>query len=199
MDSIVDKDFINNYRFAQNLNCTSDELMPDYFWLNNTDWARERYQHDGSISIEEAYSLYGSGMFIRMTRSEANELTDNYIANHVVRLKIDLNRNCLCIKVDDEKDWLYSPALHENKDPFEILLYAFSNPNKRITREELFNEKGIDVKKKYLKSQVFSDNGAVKALSQTQLLDLEKKWLMVRKVAKLTTNELNKLKSVFKF
>lgn len=150
MDSIVDKVFINNLRSVQNPNYVPDESMPDYFWLNNTDWASEYYQHDGTISVEEAYSLYGSGIFIRMTRDEASELTNDYINNRVVKLKIDLSRNRLCIKADDEEDWLCSPALHEDRPPFKILCYAFNNPNRKISRDELYNKAGIDVRKKYL-------------------------------------------------
>lgn len=198
MDTIVNREFIDNYRSTQNPNYIPDESIPKFFWMNSTDWAYKHCQLDGRIGIEKVYNLDKGAVYIRMTKDEAAELNGTYIANHIVQLEIDMNRNRLRIKVDNKGGWLYSSSLHEDSNPFKIICYAFKNSNRRITREELFEKEGIDVRNKYLKSQVFSDNEAVKSLSQTQLLDLEKEWLILKKAARLTAKELNNLKSVFR-
>lgn len=198
MDSIIDAKFIKNFRSVQDPKYMQSETMPNFFWLNSTDWAYKYMQLEGAIDIEKAYSMYGSAVFINMTTEEAKRLSDDYIDDHVVQLGIDTNRNCLYIKIDKKRGCLYSPALHEDKPPFKILCYAYANHNKKISREELFTKQKIDVRDKYLKSQIFSDNGAVRALSQTPLIDLDKDYILVRKIAKLTSSELAELRKFFK-
>ena len=187
--------FVNKYRSIQNPNYESDNPTPKLLWANHTDWAYKSCQLDGRISIKDAYATDGGKYFIRMTTDEAKEIINAHVANHTVQLGLNTNRNCLCIKIDNEGDWINFPSLHEDKDPFKILAFAFKHPNRKITREMLHESKIADVRNKYLKTQVFSDNSTVKALSQSSLLDLDKNFILVRKNVTITADELDELKA----
>lgn len=197
-DEIVNREFFDNLRSSINPKYVPDESAPAYFWWRNKPWARKSCQLGGLIPVKMAYELDKGALYIRMTKEEAKSLNNSYNADHVVQLAIDENRTRLGIRVDKHRDWLYSASLHEEKAPYQILCYAFKKPEMKITRDELFDKTRIDVRDRYLGSQVFSDNGTVKALSRTPLLELDKEWILLKKAAKLTTNQLDILKTVFK-
>ncbi len=195
MDCIVDSGFIHNYRASQNPKYAPDKSMPKYFWSNNTDWAREVCQLNGFISIERAYSLDNGAIYIKMTEKDMENLMYKYTASRIVQLKIDKDRNCLSIKIEDG-NWLHSPALHEDRIPFKILSYAHEKPGQRISRQ-LLEREGINVGKKYLKTQVFGNNRTVEILSLTPLLDLDRDYIIFRRKAMLTVGQVKKLREVF--
>lgn len=200
-DGIIDIDYIVSVEFTNNCRTTFEPNLPlietdrPFFWAKQKDWAYETYQLKGLISIEYCYKqLHGIPM--RMTRNDIDYINSAYRVSHTIQLKLDENHLCLSLKIDQEP-WRRLPPLHDDKPPFQILRYAYNHHDKIIDRDELIKN-GINVKGKYLRTQVFSDNNTVQALSPL-LLKLEKDSIMfITDPVKLTLNELNKLKTKLK-
>lgn len=197
-DSIVDAEFINNFRSSQDPSYIPNKSMPKYSWLNNTTWAWEYLQLNGAISIERTYEIHGGGLFIRMTIEEAKKLDDEYLRNKAVSLKFDVNNRCLCIKLGENQDWKNLPALHDESLPYKILHFAWERAGKRVTLQEMFEAGIISERdsKKYMTS-IFQRNNAVNALNP-KLLELGTDRIIFRKKASYTPDEFDVLTNKLK-
>ena len=198
MDSIVNTEFINNYRLVQDPNYVPDDTVPPYYWLNHTDWAYEHFQLGGRISIEEAYDSEGSAMYIRMTIDEATELRNKYIDDHKVQLRLSTDSHRLYIKIDDNQDWNSLPTLHSDTVPYKVIECAWRYPGKTISLKQMLKAKIIDeaTSKGYM-SAIFLKNRTVKAL-HPKLIELDTNSITLRKSAVYTYDELYDLRVALK-
>ena len=196
MDFIVDVEFINKVRSAMGPNTPPLKSDKRFYWLNNTDWAYETYQLNGLKSIEEACSDCGGKICINMTEGDIENINYAYKASHIIEAWIDKNNYCLCISFDHGEKHNFQ-SLDPDKAPLKILRYAcYMCPNKEVNRKEL-HKRGIITEaasKKSLKTQVFSDNGPVKALNPL-LIEIDNDKIIFRRSKNITLAELEGLKS----
>lgn len=193
-DVIINTGFIDNLRISQNSNYVPDKSMPKFYWLNGTTWAYEDLQLGGKISAEKIYELNDGGLFIRMTEGEAKKITENYIANKIVYLKIDADECCLCLKIGKDQNWVNISTLHDGSLPYKVLFYAWQNANKKVTLQEMLKAGIISSTdaKRYMTS-IFQRNTPVKVLSP-KMLELGTNSIIFRDKANYTTDEINALK-----
>ena len=194
MDYIVNVEFLNNLRSVTNSDIPLIESKEKFFWANQKKWAYEFYQLDGEIELEKVYEKYKSGVFIRMTKDDIAYIKKNYRASHIMQLALDRKRSCLKIKFDQD-DWVFLTTLDATKAPYRILDYAYRHAGHAVKMSELL-EAGIITEKesgKYMKSQMFSDNGTVQALD---LLTTNE--ITFVKVRKITPAKLETLKTDLK-
>lgn len=165
MDSIVSAEFINNYRLSQNPDYVIDEKMPKYFWFNRTDWAYKNFQFNGRLSIEEAYNLSGGSIYIKMTKDEAQELNNKYVADRKVYLKLNTDNHRLYISIDTDKNWIKLPTIHNKSIAYTILANAWRNAGRKVTLDQLIGA-GL-IKEKYkdsYMSNLLQKNKTIRAL-----------------------------------
>ena len=196
IDQIVDNRYDNMFHLNIDPYCV-DVLhsRPDFSWANQTDWAYEKLQENGRISIGDAYAKYGDKIFIKMTSEDIENINYNCRASHEVQLAFDRKNPHLCIKIEDG-NWKCISRLDAKQSPYLILKYAFLHPGKQITRSEL-SEKKIVTESRSLISQVFSDNNSVKALIPL-MLEIDSDSIIFRRNVKTTLREVNRLKAIFK-
>lgn len=139
-----------------------------------------------------------TNIFIYMTKDEANELNSLYIANHIVYLKLDNNKCCLCVSIDKKNDWKDLHALDEGSVPYKILHCAQKHINKEISFDRIREEETIDedFKGEYM-SAIFQRTKSVKAL-HPKLIECRGKSITFRRWARYTYNELCDLKTELK-
>lgn len=194
MDWIVNAEFIENYRSISCPNYQPKELKEKLYWYNQTEWAYKSVQLDGRISIEKACATNKGKNFIRMTIDDIKKIETHYKRIHRVKLTLNKDRLCLCIKINNQSLQSLQP-LKDGKTPFKILKYAFDNRNRTITRKELSKEANIDIGNRYLRTQVFKDNSTVQALIP-KFLDITTDTITFNtKPVKLNLSELNTLKA----
>ena len=198
MDMLIDRNFISNYRFAQNPNYTPIKTIPEFSWLNHTDWAYEQCQLGGIITAEEAYNLNRGATYIKMTKKEASMLKSKYIDNHEVQLKLNTNNQRLYIKINEEQDWKKLPTFHSDTVPYKIIECAWKNSGKQISLGQMCKIKIIDegTSKKYM-SAIFLKNSTIKALNP-KLIDLGPRSIIFRKSAIYSYDELYDLRAILK-
>jgi len=100
----------------------------------------------------------------------------------------------------DKSGWIFFRALDHQKIPYKILSYAYKCAGRPVDKDELFEE-GIITKeerKKYLKTQIFSDNKTVQILNSLSLMGLNKNEITFIKVKRLTSAKLEALKTSLK-
>lgn len=192
MDWIVDMKFINNYRSVNIPDYKPNESVPDYYWANKTEWAYRTFQLNGRIGIEKANENDGGKFFARMAVEDIDNIKNNFKRIYKVQLLLNKDRLCLLLKINNENP-IPLPPFKDGKTPYMVIKYAYDHPNKQITRGEL-RRAGINLGEKYLKSQVFSDNDTIKALSPL-FIDIKRHEITFFKKPKmLNLNELNSLK-----
>ena len=194
-DTIVNTEFINNYRLSQDPNYVADNTMPKLFWFNHTDWAYEHCQLNGAISIEDAYKLDGGAIQIKMTRDEARELKNEYILAHKVCLKFNTDNNRLYIAIDATGCWKDLPTIKSESIACKIISYVWKHANKKVSLRQLVNDNIID--KKYINayiSNLLQKNKTIRAL-HPKLIDQDKHCITFKKYANYTYNELCDLKA----
>ena len=197
MDCIVDRDFINNYRSVYTPECKPIEDAPKLFWLNNTDWARETFQLNGHLTIEQAYENHHGSFFIKMTLDDVEKIEYYYKATHELKLSVDDKKKCLCLQIDEEKPIKFN-TLAEDKNPYKILKLLNDTEGNIVTRNrEQLKKAGIkNIMKTSLSTQMFSDNGPVKAFAKHKLLILlEPDEITYIKSMKATLNQIHLLKA----
>ncbi|MDO4889232.1 MAG: hypothetical protein Q4A25_00865 [Candidatus Saccharibacteria bacterium] len=150
---------------------------------------------NGLRSIEEVDAEDGGEMFVRMAEDDIQRIKDSR-KNQKVYLKLDTERLTLLIRTDGEENWKIISKLKDDCLPFKVLKCAYKYCGKKITREML-KKSGVDVQNKYLRTQVFSDNEAVKTLAP-ELLEIDKDTIIFRTEAILTPRKLKKLQKLSK-
>lgn len=193
-DRIVDADYLKTY-YAKYYPGQQPPIKPDtkYYWLHNTDWAYKKLQFGGLVSIDDIQKKYGCNLFINMSLDDMHDIEEQRIASHMVYLKLDKTKCCLCIKFDKEKKWReLTPHMNPESTTFKILCAAYENANKEMTAGELgFKDE------KYLDTKVFAKTRIVQALSP-QLIELAHVAMTFRTKAAVTQARFEQLKKDLK-